>query len=137
MEPKYRTRAAIGIANAASRIIAFAAPGLLDRSTLAAGSTVGVIGIPPARIANRIVRRTGHEIHSRIISGIIIAPDSISSFWQLWNFSEAFSLYRSKPINFLPKQGNLSAAEHARQAAKLALEIHGCQRIADPQQTME
>ena len=89
MEPKYRARAAIGIANAASRIIAFAAPGLLDRSTLAAGSTVGVIGIPPTRIANRIVRRMVREIHSRIISGIIIAPDSISSFWQLWNFSEA------------------------------------------------
>ena len=81
-----------------------------------------MIGIPPTRIANRIVQRTGREIHSWIISGIIIAPDSISSFWQLWSFSEAFSPYRLKPINFLPKKGNLSATEHARQAAKLALE---------------
>ncbi len=66
------TDAAIGIANSASRIITFAALGLLDRGTVLVGGLLGAVSIPATWMASLTVRKMGREIHAWIIEAIIL-----------------------------------------------------------------
>jgi len=65
------TDAAIGIVNAASRVIAYASLELLTLGLLIGGILMGVMTLPGAWVASRIVATMGDNLHSKFIEILI------------------------------------------------------------------
>jgi uncharacterized membrane protein YfcA len=67
------TDAAIGIANAVSRVVAFWWLGLLDVRLTVIGVSLGAVSLPATWLASLVVRHIGQRLHSQIIEAIIVA----------------------------------------------------------------
>jgi len=75
------TDAAIGIVNAVSRVAAYASLGLLNRELLIGGFLMGVMTLPGAWVASRIVAAMGDRLHSWFIE-ILIAGGGLWLLYQ-------------------------------------------------------
>lgn len=66
------TDAAIGVVNAATRVLAFWRVGLMSTDLVCAGILMGIITLPGTWIASLIVKKLGTRIHNRMIEILIV-----------------------------------------------------------------
>ncbi len=63
--------AAIGIVNAVSRVVAYSSLGLLTQEHFISGLLMGLMTMPGAWVASRIVVALGDNLHSKLIELLI------------------------------------------------------------------